>query len=78
MTVTACQPRIVRSPFSRMRTTPPRGEAWYPVISVLPSFAPQYDPRAVCAEPVTGSSSMPDAGAKKRLSQRCVIGLERA
>src|SRR5467141_1337219 len=36
-TVTACPARTTRSPASRTRITPPRGEAWYAVISVRSS-----------------------------------------
>ena len=45
---------------------PPRGEAWNPVSSVRPSRPNQYGASVQCAEPVTGSSGIPAAGAKKR------------
>ena len=32
MTVTACPPRMTRSPLTRTRTMPPRGDVWYAVI----------------------------------------------
>src|SRR6266540_4280794 len=65
-TVTAWPPSPTRSPASRTRTTPPRGDAWYAVISVLCSRSLQNGVSAQCAEPVTGSSGTPACGAKKR------------
>src|SRR5262249_6652632 len=41
MTVTAWPPTMMRSPCSRTRTTPPRAEAWKPIISAFLSLAPQ-------------------------------------
>ena len=45
---------------------PAPGEHWNPESSVLWSFSPQYGPRQQWAEPVTGSSGTPSAGAKNR------------
>src|SRR5439155_21449379 len=64
--VTARPPSFTRSPSSRTRTTPPRGDAWYATSSFLPRREAQYGARQQCEEPVTGSSSTPDPGAKKR------------
>src|SRR6202030_3258517 len=62
-TVTACPERSTRSPRQFTFTTPPRGEAWYATKSALPSRLLQYGPRQQWADPVTGSSSMPEPGA---------------
>ena len=48
---------------------PPRAEACSPTSSARPSRSAQNGASAQCAEPVTGSSSMPTPGAKKRLTQ---------
>jgi len=64
--VIACPPSTTRSPFTRTRTIPPREEAWKPVMFDFPSRVAQKGARAQCAEPVTGSSFNPRAGAKKR------------
>ena len=53
-------------PATRTFTTPPRADAWNAVNSFFPKMPAQYGPSAVCADPVTGSSSIPDPGAKKR------------
>ena len=45
---------------------PPRGDTWRATKDVRPSFRLQYGVRQQCADPVTGSSSMPEPGAKKR------------
>ena len=58
--------RSTRSPRTRTRTIPPRADAWNPTSSALPSRCRQNGPRQQWAEPVTGSSSTPTRGAKKR------------
>mmetsp|Transcript_92097 Transcript_92097/g.260682 ORF Transcript_92097/g.260682 Transcript_92097/m.260682 type:complete len:368 (+) Transcript_92097:90-1193(+) len=75
-TVTAWPSMSTRSPSSpvrsRTRRTPPRGEACSADMKLpgdLPNFAHQYGARMQCALPVTGSSSMPHLGAKKRLTK---------
>src|SRR5205823_14103717 len=65
-TVTAWPASMTRSPASRTRITPPRGDAWYAVISVRSRRSLQNGVSAQWAEPVTGSSGTPDRGAKKR------------
>src|SRR5579885_3648830 len=65
-TVTAWPPSTTRSPADRTRTTPPRAEAWNPVMAVVRSRAAQNGASVQWAEPVTGSSGTPTAGAKKR------------
>src|SRR5439155_4955563 len=65
-TVTACPASFTRSPASRTRITPPRGDAWYAVISARPRRSLQNGVSAQWAEPVTGSSGTPVRGAKKR------------
>src|SRR5256886_1520560 len=59
-TVTAWPPSVTRSPASRTRITPPRGEAWYAVISARSRRSLQNGVSAQWAEPVTGSSGTPD------------------
>ena len=49
-----------------VRTRPPRADACSPMSSSRPRRADQYGASAVWALPVTGSSGMPSAGAKKR------------
>ena len=49
--------------------TPPLREHWIAERSVFERRLAQYGVRAQCADPVTGSSSMPYFGAKKRLTK---------
>lgn len=65
-------------PFTRTCTTPPRAEAWYPVISLFPRRDAQYGPSTQCAEPVTGSSGTPTRGAKNRDTKSYAPPAERA
>eukprot|EP00325_Prymnesiales_sp_UTEX-LB-985_P017358 CAMPEP_0174746472 /NCGR_PEP_ID=MMETSP1094-20130205/89165_1 /TAXON_ID=156173 /ORGANISM="Chrysochromulina brevifilum, Strain UTEX LB 985" /LENGTH=92 /DNA_ID=CAMNT_0015951187 /DNA_START=132 /DNA_END=410 /DNA_ORIENTATION=- len=57
---------MTRSPTTLRRNVPPRSDTCRAVIEVLPSRAAQKGASAVCAEPVTGSSGMPESGPKKR------------
>src|SRR5277367_766522 len=66
VTVTACPPRMARSPLTRTRTTPPLADAWYATNESLCRCFRQYPARQQWADPVTGSSSIPAPGAKKR------------
>src|SRR5690606_38606660 len=65
-TVTARPVSRTRSPATVTSTRPPRADAWKPTVWERPSRAAQYGASAVCAEPVTGSSGTPTAGAKNR------------
>lgn len=65
-TVTALPRSSTRSPRSSTATRPPRCDNCAPSRDVRPSRAAQNGARAQCAEPVTGSSSTPTRGAKKR------------
>ena len=62
----AWPPSSVRSPRNPTRTTPPRADAWWPIRSDLPGARPRTRPSVQCAEPVTGSSSMPARGQEAR------------
>ena len=55
-----------RSPRSSQWRSPPRRETWRAWRRFLPSLRDQYGTSVQWAEPVTGSSSMPNAGAKNR------------
>ena len=63
-TVTAWPRSFTRLPSTCTRTTPPRTDTWRAVNASFPSLRRQYGPRQQWAEPVTGSSSMPNPGAK--------------
>src|SRR6476646_10039359 len=65
-TVTAWPESRTRSPFTRTFRTPPRAESCRARRSSLRSRPLQKGPRQQWAEPVTGSSLIPNAGAKKR------------
>src|SRR5882724_9821832 len=66
ITVTACPEMRTRSPASSSFSTPPREETCRAVIFDFERRPPQNGARQEWVEPVTGSSSTPAAGAKKR------------
>ena len=76
-TVTAPPASFTRSPAIVRCSVPPRADAWRATSSRRRSFVPHHGPSVQCAEPVTGSSSMPDAGAKKRDTMSNAGSLER-
>jgi hypothetical protein len=65
-TVSACPPSSTRSPSNCTRRTPPRRDTWCARNSSFPNRSLPKCARQQCAEPVTGSSSIPDCGARKR------------
>mmetsp|Transcript_36126 Transcript_36126/g.77037 ORF Transcript_36126/g.77037 Transcript_36126/m.77037 type:complete len:83 (-) Transcript_36126:1596-1844(-) len=54
------------SGFKMHSTKPPLSDSCLPTTTAFLSLLPKYGPNEQCAEPVTGSSSIPTFGPKKR------------
>ncbi|KAL7458043.1 hypothetical protein ACHAWC_009734 [Mediolabrus comicus] len=55
-------------------TKPPLSDSCFPITTFLSNFVPKYGPSEQCADPVTGSSSMPILGPKNR-DRKSMAGL---